>query len=146
MPPPESTRSAAAAQLASFDDLLRAARAQPDAQRLLFVFAGVGLPADATPAQRALFEAGEGGELSPVMCVDKGPHELEGFAALAGEAALTGQDWALVFVAALAGRGGEAPGAAQVDAALKKMVESIATGAFGACVPFDRDGRPVTIG
>ena len=45
----------------TFDDLLSAARSQPLPQRLLFVFAGVELPDDATPAQRLEFERGEGG-------------------------------------------------------------------------------------
>ena len=39
--------------ISSFDDLLHAARLQPEPQRLLFVFVGVELPDDATPAQRA---------------------------------------------------------------------------------------------
>ena len=43
--------------IASFDDLLVAARQQPEPQRLLFVFAGVDLPYDATEAQRAAEEA-----------------------------------------------------------------------------------------
>ena len=37
--------------IASFDDLLRAARAQPEPQQLLFVFAGAELPAGASAAQ-----------------------------------------------------------------------------------------------
>ncbi|CDS53277.1 FIG00933811: hypothetical protein [Polaromonas sp. CG9_12] len=72
--------------ISTFDDLLQAARAQPDPQRLLFVFAGVELPDDATPAQRERFEAGQGGALVPLMCVDKRPDELASFAALVEEA------------------------------------------------------------
>ena len=62
--------------ISSFDDLLHAARLQPEPQRLLFVFVGVELPDDATPAQRARFEQGQGGALVPLMCVDKTPQEL----------------------------------------------------------------------
>lgn len=41
--------------ISSFDDLLHAARLQPEPQRLLFVFVGVELPDDATPpSARAL--------------------------------------------------------------------------------------------
>jgi hypothetical protein len=36
--------------ITTFDDLLTAARAQPQPQRLLFVFAGIELPDDATAA------------------------------------------------------------------------------------------------
>ena len=68
--------------ISSFDDLLQAARMQPEPQRLLFVFAAVELPDDATPAQRARFEAGQGGALVPLMCVDKTPQELASFEAL----------------------------------------------------------------
>ncbi len=59
--------------ISSFDDLLQAARAQPEPQRLLFVFAGVELPDDPTANQRQRFEAGQGGALVPLMCVDKRP-------------------------------------------------------------------------
>ena len=51
-------------EISNFDDLLRAARAQPQPQRLLFVFAGAELPDDSTPEQRAAFESGEGGALA----------------------------------------------------------------------------------
>ena len=50
-----------------FDQLLLAAAAQPEPQRLLFVFATAELPEDATPAQRERFAAGGGGTLSPVV-------------------------------------------------------------------------------
>ena len=43
-------------EISSFDDLIEAARAQPEPQRLLFVFAAVELPDDATAAQRARFD------------------------------------------------------------------------------------------
>jgi len=55
--------------ISSFDDLLRAAREQPEPQRLLFVFANAVLPEDSTPEQRARFEAGESGALAPLMSV-----------------------------------------------------------------------------
>ena len=91
--------------ISSFDDLLQAARMQPEPQRLLFVFAAVELPDDATPAQRARLEAGQGGALVPLMCVDKTPQELPSFSALVEEArqfTAPGHDWAMVFVAASA--------------------------------------------
>jgi len=70
--------------ISTFDDLLRAAREQPEPQRLLFVFAGAVLPDDSTPDERAGFEAGEGGALAPLMAVDKTPEEIDTFEALAG--------------------------------------------------------------
>ncbi len=88
----------------SFDDLLKAARAQPEPQCLLFVFAGAELSEHASAEQRARFDAGEGGELAPLMCVDKVAGELAGFDALVAEAASAGPPWHIVFTAALSGR------------------------------------------
>jgi hypothetical protein len=129
--------------ITSFDDLLRAARAQPEPQRLLFVFANAEVADDCTPAQRASFEAGQGGALAPLMSVDKTPDELSTFAALVEESRQFAPDWAVVFAASLAGRAGRAPTSTEADQALQNMIESIKTGAFGAFVPFDRQGQPV---
>jgi hypothetical protein len=129
----------------SFDDLLRAARSQPEPQRLLFVFAGAELPEDSTPEQRARYQAGEGGSLTPMMSVDKSPGELESFAALAEEARQFGRDWAIVFVASLSGRGGRAPSSAEAGQALERMIASIKAGSVGAFIPFDRNGDPVLL-
>ena len=134
-------------QIASFDDLLRAAHAQPEPQRLLFVFAAAELPDDATPKQRADFEAGHGGALVPRMCVDKAPHELDSFAALVREAEQfdTG-DWNMVFAAALPGTQHHAPTSADAEAPLQAMVESIRAGTLGNFIPFNRQGEPVQLG
>jgi hypothetical protein len=129
----------------SFDDLLQAARAQAEPQQLLFVFAGAELPAGASAAQRASFDAGDGGELAPLMCVDKPAAEIGNFAALAAEAAQAGPPWAIVFSAALSGQGGQLPSAAQADAALQHMVDSIKSGRLDGMLPFNRDGRPVQL-
>ena len=102
--------------VSSFDDLLRSARAQDSAQRLLFVFAAAGLPDDATPDQRARFQAGQGGTLTPLMCVDKTPDELASFETLLAESRQVGSAWDIVFVAALSGIGKTSPTAAQAEA------------------------------
>ncbi len=128
-----------------FDDLIQAARAQPEPQRLLFVFAGAELPADASAEQRRQFEAGEGGELAPLMCVDKAVDELASFEAFAAEAAQAGPPWAIVFSAALSGRGGMPPTAADIDAAMQHMVDSIKAGRLDGMLPFDRQGLPVQL-
>jgi hypothetical protein len=132
--------------ISSFDDLLQAARRQPEPQRLLLVFAGASLPEDATPEQRAQFEAGTSGELAPLMCVGKDPHAVADFQALAAEAAATGADWALVFAAALAGNAGLPPPDSQVDAALQRLVESVRSGDLARLIPFDRQGQAVHLG
>lgn len=131
--------------ISSFDDLLRAAREQPEPQRLLFVFADAVLPDDSTPEQRARFQAGQGGALAPLMSVDKDPHELSTFAALVEESRQFGRDWAIVFVASLSGRGGRAPTSAEADQSLQRMIESVKAGAFRSFLPFDRHGEPMQI-
>jgi hypothetical protein len=127
----------------TFDDLLRAARQQPEPQRLLFVFAGTELPEDSTPEQRRRFDAGAGGALIPLMCVDKTPDELGAFSGLVEESRSLGPQWTIVFVASLAGRGGRAPSSEDAEAPLRSMVESIKGGSHRSFIPFDRNGRPV---
>ena len=126
-----------------FDDLLRAAREEPVPQRLLLVFAGASLPDDASAQQRAEFAAGLGGELAPLMCVDKSPDELADFAALAREAADQGLAWTLVFAGAL--DGGGAVSAQQLDAALQTMVDNVRHGRLEQYIPFDREGVAVRL-
>lgn len=134
--------------ISHFDDLLLAARAQTEPQRLLLVFASASLPDDATPAQRASFEAGESGELAPLMCVDKDPLALGSFAALLAEAAEAAgpQAWALVFAGALAGGQGLPPPDSQVAAALQRMTEQVRSGDIAGFIAFDRQGQAVQLG
>lgn len=131
--------------IASFEDLLRAARLQPEPQRLLFVFTGAELPEECTPEQRARFHAGEGGALVPLMSVDKTPEALSSFAALAEETRQFGRNWSVVFVAALSGRNGRAPGSADAGRSLDRMIEAIKAGAAASFLPFDRQGRPLLL-
>lgn len=127
----------------SFDDLLRAAAEQPQPQRLLFVFATAGVDADATAEQRARFESGQGGTLTPLMCVDKLPDEVASFDALLEESRQLDQAWDMVFVAALPGSGGTSPTSQQAEAPLQRMVDSIKSGSIGGFIPFDPQGQPV---
>ncbi|WP_418321449.1 ribonucleotide reductase subunit alpha [Piscinibacter sakaiensis] len=129
--------------ISSFDDLLRSAGNQQEPQRLLFVFARAGLPDDASAEQRERFEAGEGGTLTPLMCVDKLPAELDSFETLLSESLQFEQPWDIVFVAAMSGTNGISPTAEQAEAALQSVVEAIRTGRIGAFIPFDHQGRTV---
>ena len=125
--------------LAHFNDLLGAARRQPEPPRLLFVFTVAELPAGSTPEQAARFEAGQGGALVPLMCVDKTPEEVVSFAALAEEARQFGPPWALVFVAGM-------PDGRDAAAPLQRMVEDIKRGALGNYLPFNTAGEAVRLG
>jgi hypothetical protein len=127
-----------------FEQLLQAAVAQPEPQRLLFVFAAAELPADATPEQRQRFEAAQGGALSPLACVDKGPEELGSFEELVQESRNASPPWQVVFVAGLAGREGRPPSAQQVDRALQTMVENVKGGSFRSYLALNPMGEALS--
>jgi len=133
-------------EISSFNDLLQAARYQPLPQRLLFVFAKVELPDGSTPQQRADFEAGQGGALVPMMCVDKSPQELDSFDALVQEAKQMGQPWGMVFAAAMSGSPGEPPTSVDAELPLQRMVEAIKQGDIATYIPFDAQGHSVNFG
>ncbi|MBP6405092.1 MAG: ribonucleotide reductase subunit alpha [Proteobacteria bacterium] len=129
--------------LSHFDQLLQAAAAQSQPQQLLFVFAAARLPDDATPAQRAGFDAGQGGVLEPLACVDKTPDELQSFQALVEEARSACPPWQVVFIATLAGQDGQPPAASRVDAALARMVEGLRAGDLAPYMALDPQGEPL---
>lgn len=129
--------------ISNFDELLRSAREQPEPVRLLFVFSAAGMPDDATPQQRAHFQAGQGGTLTPLMCVDKAPGELASFDALVAESRQLGHAWDIVFVAAMAGTIGLDPTGDQAEGPLQRMVESIRSGDIDSFIAFDASGLAV---
>lgn len=129
----------------NFSDLLRVARAQPLPQRLLFVFVDAVLADDANAQQREGFEAGHGGALVPIMCVEKSPDDLSSFEALVHEAAQFGYPWRLVFSAAMSETNHGAPEGKEVDGALKVMVENIKRGEIAGYLALDRQGLSVAL-
>lgn len=130
----------------NFDTLLQAAHSETQPQRLLFVFVAVELPEEATQQQRAEFEAGEGGTLTPLMCVDKGLDELSTFEAFSIEANQLDSRWSMVFAAAMSGSGAEAPGSADAGPHLQSMVEAIKHGDLARYLAFDRQGVCMQLG
>lgn len=135
--------------ISNFDDLLQAARAEPLPQRLLLVFAGAELPTDADAEQRARFEAGEGGALVPLMCVDKRPDELTTFAQLCNEADGMHSGWRMVFAGALSGSVGQPPSDQSVDQAFERLLGLIQAGqmdqVLAQTLAFTRDGAAVSL-
>lgn len=129
-----------------FEQLLLEAAKQPEKQRLLFVFARAGLPDHPSQQQSERFRSGEGGTLTPLMCVDKDPSELRDFEALSAEAARAGPPWQVVFAAGLAGAAGRPPTEAQIAPALEKMVHAIWSGSVGQFAAFDPTGASLTFG
>jgi hypothetical protein len=142
-PPPGASDHRAMSQPTPFEQLLAGAAAQADPQALLFVFASAGLPADASPAQRARFEAGGGGELTPLMCVEKSLDELTTFDALVAESRDIGPPWTLVFAAGLSGHGGQPPAPKAVEAALQTMVERVRSGEVATFLALTPTGEAV---
>ncbi|HEY9121165.1 MAG TPA: ribonucleotide reductase subunit alpha [Marinobacter sp.] len=132
--------------ISSYTDLLKAANAEPDPQRFLFVFCRAELPDDASNEEKAAFANGEGGALTPVVCVDKTPEEVGDFDGLVEESRQTGQAWDVVFVAAMSGRGGMQPSSDEAQQPLTMMVESIRLGHVGNYLPLDRNGQAVSLG
>ena len=129
--------------ISHFDQLLQAAAAQPEPQRLLFVFATAGLPDDATAAQRERYAAGGGGALAPLMCVDKGLDDLSDFETLAAEARAAGPAWQVLFAAGLGGSDGLGPTDAQVELALQTLVERVRDGRLDGLLALDPTGAPL---
>lgn len=127
--------------ITSYDDLIRAARAQPQPQRLLFAFARAELPDGAGEAERARFAERRGGALAPVMCVDKTAEELGSFDDLVAESKHTGKEWDIVFVTTMSGRNGKPPATSEAEAPLNMMVTYIHTGQIGQFLAFGRDGE-----
>lgn len=131
-------------EIDSFASLVRAAREQPEPQRLLFVFARPVLPDDHDDAQAERFRSGEGGALQPLMCVDREPAELSSLEALAAEAPDPDQDWKVVLVAAIAGRDGRPPTDDDATHGLNTMIRTLhAGGDLSGFVAFDREGVPL---
>ncbi len=139
----ESSRSGAL-EITDFNSLLSAAAAQPEPQRLLFVFVKAVLPEDYDEAEAERFRAGGGGALLPVMHVDKDVGELENFEQLVTESRGMGEEWHMVLVAAISGNNGRPPSAQQSDEGLELMVKTIhAGGDLSHYLAFDQQGDPV---
>lgn len=132
--------------ISNYQDLIQATREQSEPQRLLFVFCRAELPDDASAEEKAAFERGEGGALTPVICVDKTPDEAPDFSVLAQESQATGQLWDMVFVAAMSGRGGTAPSSDEAQQPLTMMVEGIRMGHIGNYLPLNGQGEAVDLG
>lgn len=110
---------------------------------MLFVFTQPELPEGHDKNEAKRFHAGQGGALNPIMYVDKTLEELSSFSALVAESQQMGQDWKIVFVAALAGRNGVLPSSAEAQATLEVMAKSVQMGAIANFLAYDRDGKPV---
>jgi hypothetical protein len=129
--------------IASYADLLRTAAQQPQPQRLLFVFTKAELPPDHSSIQKQRFENQQGGELLPIMCVDKLTEELGDFDGLVAESKHMGKAWDIVFVSTMSGKSGVAPTSKEADRPLDSMIESIKSGNISHYLAFNLSGELV---
>lgn len=139
--------------LDSFDALLKAAREQPEGQRLLLVFVRVRLPDGVNQAQKDRHAQGAGGALEPVMYADKGVDEVSSFDDLVAQAEATGKHlgkdsvdatWDMVIVGCLGGYGARIPSEIEAQAPLDDMLRAIRHGnSLTHLVGFMHDGSPV---
>jgi hypothetical protein len=127
--------------ISSFADLLAAALAQPQPQRLLFMFAKAELPQGKVVSQEQQLENQQGGQLRAVMCVDKLPEEINDFASLLAESKYTGKSWDVVFITSMSGQGGAAPSSDAASRPLDMMVESLRNGNIGNYLAFNQAGE-----
>lgn len=128
------------------NDLIRAAAAQPDPQRLLFVFTARELPTEGTAEQIQTAEKGVGGYLTPLACVDKTPEELsEGYQQLYAEADRIVPEWSIVFAGAIGGQQPVAPTSEEAQAPLDQMIEMIKLGRVAHLNAFNRQGEALLL-
>ena len=133
--------------ITNYESLLSVAKEQAEPQRLLFVFLETSLPKDHHGDEAIRFHSGQGGELQPVMCVDKTLDELSSFSDLVAESERVGKNWQIVLVACLSGRNGIEPSSDEATQPLKMMVQTVETGGqLSNYMAFDREGAPVQFG
>lgn len=131
--------------ISSYEELLNAANARAEPQRLLFAFTRAELPDGHTKDQQAQFKAQKGGALTPVMCADKLASERGSFADLVEESRQMGTGWDIVFVACMPEKPGLAPGSDETEQPLKVMVKSILDGRISSFLAFNRSGELVRL-
>ena len=133
-----------AMEITNYDTLLMAANQQPQPQRFLFVFVSKSLADEHNAAQAEKFKAGLGGELTPVMTVDKPLDELTNFADLVAESELLQKAWDMVLVGCLSGKSGIMPTSEDAVKHLETMMKTVEMGGtLSKYMVFDKSGTPL---
>jgi len=107
--------------LRNFKDLIDMAHAQDEPQRLLLILAK-------TDGKGSNGQSQMTGTISPVVCADKLPDEIESFEALVAEADEITRDWDMILFAGLSGAGGQPPTSEEAQPHLDKMVNDVQSG------------------
>ena len=122
--------------ISNFNDLLVAAKQQPEPHRLLFLFAQSVITSSESGQNR--------GTITPMTCVDKLPSELTTFDQLVQEADQIKPGWNFVFIASLPGVNGKEPTSEDASSHLEDMTNSLARGQnMSKYVVFDREEKPI---
>lgn len=102
------------------------------------------LSADHDNEQAFRYESGMGGELQPVMSVDKPLNELTNFKDLVTESTLMKKSWDIVLVACLTGQNGQMPSSEESIEPLETMMKMVETGGdLSKYMAFDKNGNPL---
>ncbi len=129
-------------EITDYASLLVVGKQQTEPQRFLFVFLKALLPEDHTDEDKAQFQAGNGGELNAVICVDKDLAELTNFTDLVAESKQMEQEWDIVLVACLSGRNSIPPTSEEAEQPLKMMVKVVQDGGdLSKYLAFDKQGE-----
>ena len=131
-------------EITDYDSLLNVAAMQVEPQHFLFMFMNKSLPEDHKGDEEFRFNAGMGGELTPVMTLNKPLNELSNFEDLVKESKQQNRQWDLVSVAVLSGQGSVMPTDKEALAQLELMMKTVESGGdLGKYMTFDKSGTPV---
>jgi hypothetical protein len=130
--------------ITDYDSLLAVARQQTQPQRFLFVFLKKALPHDHKGDEESRYNSGVGGELTPVMTLNKPLNVLTNFEDLVSESRQQNRQWDMVLVAVLEGKNGIMPTDEQAVEQLEVMMKTVETGGnLAKYMTFDREGTPL---
>ena len=127
----------------NFKELLDAAAAQDQPQRLLLLFAKA---ESSNQKKKKNKNKEQHGTLSAVMCVDKLPEEIASFQALVEEADSISKAWDFIIIVGLSGKDKAPPSSDEAEPYLNQLVNNLASGQdLSQYVIFDRQEAPVII-
>lgn len=108
--------------MSTFSDFLNMAKAEKQAQKLLFLFAKASNMFDQKERQY------QSGTIESIMCVDKSIAEITTFEDLVKEADQQSRSWNFIFASTISGENNREPTNTEVDKALHKMSNTFANG------------------
>lgn len=135
--------------ISSYEDLLNVANEQAEPQRLLFVFSGAEKPGEITSNRRVkeseLNDTRKGGDLTPVLCLDKLASELGKFTDLIETSVPAELNWDIVFVAGASENPDIEESRIETEQIFKGMTKLIEEGSIGRFLAFNRKGEIVQL-